>query len=222
MIQQSDINYITDLFPCFSALSRQEWELAEMITVMPSSPHAIREGRELQHAVFVLSGSLRIYKISRSGKEVTLYRVGNGECCVLMMASILGEMEYEASVQIETDTRLLLFPVDRFREWMHLYKPLRQMIYGQFVSKWTEVATLLEHIAFDSIPERIYNFLIQRQSSGLADNLIKITHEQLAIELGTSREVVSRTLKKFSDEGAIVLRRGSIQVLSLEKIHLKR
>lgn len=207
------------MFPCFSELSKQDWEVAKIAKVSPASPHSIREGHELQHAMFILSGSIRIYKISNSGKEVTLYRVRGGECCVLMMASILGETEYEASVHIETETDVLLFPVDNFRKWMYMYKSIRQMIYRQFIVRWTDVANLLEQIAFCSIHERISGFLIERQTTlGPSSNIIEITHEQLAIELGTSREVVSRALKEFSDKGAILLQRGKIYIVDLKKM----
>ncbi|RTE08173.1 Crp/Fnr family transcriptional regulator [Paenibacillus whitsoniae] len=214
-----DMTSITSLFPCFGELSEQDWLLAQKVRVSPSTPHEIAEGHRLSHALFVVSGSVRIYKISPGGREVTLYRVGPGECCVLMIASILGETEYEASVQIETETEVLLFPVTAFRKWMHAYPSLRRSIYRQFTERFIRVTSLLEQIAFGSLPERVASYLLQRLPKSEGATEIRVTHEQLAVELGTAREVVSRILKEMAVTGAISLQRGKINVLDQAQLH---
>ncbi|MUT64812.1 Crp/Fnr family transcriptional regulator [Paenibacillus sp. NEAU-GSW1] len=205
----SHISELVRLFPCFSSVPREAWRLAELAPVTPDTPHTIREGHMLQHAMFVVSGSIRIYKISPAGREITLYRVRGGQSCVLMMASILGEMEYEASASIETEAEVLLLPVDVFKHWMDLYAPLRQYIYKQIVERMTSVTQLLENVAFQPIPYRIAEYLWLQ--SAHADSL-QLTHEQLAIELGTSREVVTRTLRSFASDGVVALSRGRIGI----------
>lgn len=213
------VNDVVRHFPCFSALSSTDWTLAKTVRVSPSTLHPITEGHSLTHAIFILSGSIRIYKIGASGREVTLYRVRSGECCVLMMASILGEMEYEASVEIERDTEVLLFPVESFREWMNTYKSVRQYVYRQFMDRFTHVSSLLEQITFGSIRERIATYLLQRQDElGDPSAWLEITHEQMGIELGTAREVVSRMLREFVHDGAIIVQRGKIAVIDTSKL----
>jgi len=213
------IDHIINVFPSLSNLTVQDWALAETIQISPGTPHSINEGHQLTHAIFILSGCIRIYKISHTGREVTLYRVQAGECCVLMMASILGEMAYEASVHIESDVEALLFPVESFRQWMHMYQPLRQFIYKLIVTKFTLVSDLLEQITFGSIQERIASYLIQRlNQTGNPCGEIRITHERIGIELGTAREVVTRILKKFAQEGAITLQRGTIVIVDTQKL----
>lgn len=212
-------NDVVRHFPCFSALSSSDWTLAKTVRVSPSTLHPITEGHSLTHAIFILSGSIRIYKIGASGREVTLYRVRSGECCVLMMASILGEMEYEASVEIERDTEVLLFPVESFREWMNTYKSVRQYVYRQFMDRFTHVSSLLEQITFGSIRERIATYLLQRQDElGDPSGWLEITHEQIGVELGTAREVVSRMLREFVHDGAIIVQRGKIAVMDTSKL----
>ncbi|WP_259676099.1 Crp/Fnr family transcriptional regulator [Brevibacillus centrosporus] len=219
MMDPLKVNDAIRYFPCFSALSPTDWSLAETVRVSPSTLHPITTGHYLTHAIFILSGCIRIYKIGSSGREVTLYRVRSGECCVLMMASILGEMEYEASVEIETDTEVLLFPVESFREWMNDYKPVRQYVYRQFMDRFTHVSSLLEQIAFGSVRERIATYLILRQNElRTASEWIETTHEQMAIELGTAREVVSRLLRDFVHDGAIIVQRGRIAVTDSNKL----
>jgi len=213
------VDEVIRLFPCFSDLSDPDWAQAETVHVSPSTLSPITEGHRLKHAIFILSGCIRIYKISPSGREVTLYRVQSGECCVLMMASILGETEYEASVHIESETEALLFPVNSFRQWMNAYPSVRRFIYKQFVDRFTRVATLLEQIAYGSMQERIAAYIIRRlDERGAAAESIEITHERMSIDLGTAREVVSRILRNFAREGAITVRRGKIAVEDINKL----
>ncbi|CAH0121913.1 MULTISPECIES: Crp/Fnr family transcriptional regulator [unclassified Paenibacillus] len=206
------IHRIRQAFPCFGDVASDGWKAAEIIAVTPETPHTIREGHRLRHAMFILNGSIRIYKISPEGREITLYRVGSSECCVLMMASILGETEYEASAAVETDTEVLLVPATDFRNWMDAYLPVRQFIYKQFVARMTNVTLLLEKIAFQSIPCRLAEYLLTEAARRESDSL-RMTHEQLAVELGTAREVVSRTLKDFAVKGALAAKRGRIDLL---------
>lgn len=126
------------------------------------------------------------------------------------MASILGETEYEASVAIEEETDVLLLPVSVFRDWMNTIKPIRQYIYKQFIDRMTNVTKLLDNIAFQPLPYRIADYLISEFVKG---DCLRLTHEQLAIEIGTSREVITRILKSFAEQGAIELSRGKIIIL---------
>lgn len=99
------IHRIHQSFSCFSCVPDDNWHAADIIHIHPATPHSIREAPILYHAMFIVKGGIRVFKISPStNREITLYRVLSGQCCVLMMASILGETEYEASISIETDT----------------------------------------------------------------------------------------------------------------------
>ncbi|GGH36309.1 Crp/Fnr family transcriptional regulator [Paenibacillus segetis] len=210
VLPEQKIRQIQQLFPSFSHVPDDSWNAAEILSITPSTPHSIREGHMLQHAMFIMGGQIRIFKISPTGREITLYRVSSGQSCVLMMASILGETEYEASVSIEENTEVLLLPVHVFRGWMDTIKPIRQYIYKQFIDRMTNVTQLLENIAFQPIPYRIAEYLIL--ASANTDHIL-LTHEQLAIEIGTSREVITRVLRDFVNLGAIRLSRGKIKII---------
>jgi len=213
----SDIQRISLILPFLSSIPDKDWSQVELRTVTPNTPHSIREGHMLQHAMFILKGSVRIHKVSQQGREVTLYRVQDGQSCVLMMASILGEIAYEASASIEGETEILLIPVPLFRRWIDTYQPLKQFVFKQIIQKVTTVMDLLENIAFKSISYRIADFLLKQSSEN--DAIIKITHEQLAIELGTAREVISRALKDFTNQNILVSRRGYLQILDRNLLH---
>lgn len=203
-----EVQRITDLLPFFSALSHQDWQSTQLISVDPSTPHQIREGHILEHAMFIVRGTIRIYKINEQGREITLYRVHSGQSCVLMIASILGEAEYEASASIEAESEILLIPVGIFRMWMDNNKPLRQFIYKQFIERINAVTELLENVAFKPMNFRLAQLLFNRTND--TTTTLMITHEQLAIELGTAREVISRTLNEFQHQGIVSLSRGKI------------
>lgn len=170
----------------------------------------------LQHAVFVLSGTVRIFNGNEQGREITLYRVHGGQNCVLMMASILGDTPYEASVEIEEDTDLLLVPIPVFKHWMEICQPLRAFIFGQMVERITSVTTLLDRIAFRPVTYRIAQLLLENTDDNHAT--LRMTHEQAAIELGTAREVVSRALRALTDKRIISQGRGSIEILDRDEL----
>lgn len=129
------------------------------------------------------------------------------------MASILGDVPYEASVAIEQEVNVLLLPVPVFTNWMAAHVSLRRFIYQQFTDRMLKVTQLLESVSFQPMPVRIAAYLLHAAASG-DSNAIRITHEQLAIDLGTAREVVSRTLKKMAREGALSLSRGTITIVN--------
>ncbi|WP_239616281.1 Crp/Fnr family transcriptional regulator [Cohnella mopanensis] len=207
------LNRIQQIFPCFSSIPNAHWTDADLLVIDSSTPHSIQEGHLLQHTMFIVSGTIRIYKICpNSGREITLYRVNGGQCCSLMLASVLGETEYEASVSVETPTEVLVLPVPTFNSWMDAFKPVKRFVYQEMASRIIDVTTLLEQVAFQSIPTRLSDYLLSRFDGPQADTLF-ITHEQIAIELGTAREVITRTLKSFAKAEAITLNRGQIVLL---------
>lgn len=200
---------VVQAFPCFVGVPIEQWGVsgAQLISIPPQP--VIEEGHIFEHASFVLRGCVRIYKISPTGKELTLYRVKKGEVCVIMMASILGETGYEAIAETEEETELVVFPVKLFRQWMQEYKELNQFIYRLFIKRMVSVTDLVEDMTFQTMDQRVAELLL-RKTSEHANAPLYVTHESLSRELGTAREVVSRVLKGFERRGWIRLSRGKI------------
>ncbi|WP_239716446.1 Crp/Fnr family transcriptional regulator [Paenibacillus sp. 19GGS1-52] len=207
---------IVALFPCLSEIRTEDWSRDGIEVMKVEANLVIEEGQFLEYAVLVLEGTIRMYKISAGGREITLYRIHGGECCPLMTTSILGESEYEASACVEEDGLALLIPVSIFREWTDRYQGFRQFIFKSFANRIILMSNLLDSIHFKSIRGRIAEYLIQHsQDSG---DLLNITHDTLSVELGTAREVISRSLKQLEKEGLIKLSRGQIALISREGI----
>ncbi|MFC5470317.1 Crp/Fnr family transcriptional regulator [Cohnella suwonensis] len=211
MIGLTDVQLrrLLESFPCFGEIPHEAWQTAELVAATPDTPHSIREGHLFRHAMFIVSGTIRVYRNGPTGKEITLYRVRGGQCCPLMMASVLGGVEYEASVSIEADTELLLVPAPEFNGWMAAYQPVGRFVYKQIVERFAKLADLLENVAYRPISVRIAAYLI---ASSSPNDTISVTHERLAVEIGTSREVVTRVLRDMASSGVVHIGRGRIAI----------
>ncbi len=203
---------ILTVFPSLADIEDREWSREGIRVVEMEPDYTIEEGKVLEYAFLILEGTIRMYKISAGGREITLYRIQGGECCPLMSSSILGEYEYEATACVETTGVALMIPVNIFRDWMDRYREFRQFIFQSFASRILILSNLLDSINFKSIRGRISEYLNRMAAKAGHSGPLQITHDQLSVELGTAREVVSRTLKGLEKEGIIRLSRGNITI----------
>lgn len=165
----------------------------------------------------ILSGELRISKISSDGREVTLYRVGRGRACPLSVACIVGNLQdYSARVIAEADTLILWVSRQFVSKAMVDCEPFWRYVFGCLAKRLFEAMDVVDNIAFTSIKKRLAQILIN--NSGCGENLIYTTHEALARELGTAREVISRELKGMERAGILRLSRGLITVDKPEEL----
>ncbi|NQX58241.1 Crp/Fnr family transcriptional regulator [Paenibacillus qinlingensis] len=205
---------IISIFPSLADITEQDWNQDGIHVIQMEPNYIIEEGHFLEHVVLILDGTVRMYKISTSGREITMYRIQSGECCPLMSSSILGESAYEATACVETAGLVLIIPSGIFREWVDHYRNFRQFIFKSFAQRIVSMSNLLDSVNFKSIRGRISEFLIHKtEKTGNTDTL-HITHDSLSIELGTAREVISRTLKGLEKEEVINLSRGKITIVN--------
>lgn len=175
---------------------------------------------------FVESGIIRVYKASPTGREITLYRMGAGETCILSLACILSRPIHQASAVAEQDVSILTLPASVFKELIDTSHAVRSFIFGQFAQRFADIMVLIEEVVFRRMDERLAETLLRLINTSYSscqncpEPVLKITHEELAAELGTLREVISRLLKEFEYRGFISLARGSITIL--QKTSLER
>lgn len=209
------------LFPFLNAIEAEEWAAAGIAAArLPKGAAAFVEGQPCLHVAFVLSGAIRVYKTGPDGRQLTLYYVTPGESCVLMWASVLAGARYNAQAVAAEDSYVLLVPVGVFQDWMQRYEPVRRFVYEAFAHRLAAVMLLVEEILFRHVDQRLAALLLERTTPEEPE--LQATHEQLALELGTAREVVSRILKSFEEEGAVRLARGRVAVVdrrALERRH---
>ncbi|MFD0586451.1 Crp/Fnr family transcriptional regulator [Paenibacillus sp. GCM10027627] len=208
MIHKEQIKEVVARFPSLAALTEDDWQEEGLsIEVVPAN-FSIYEGNYLESAPLILDGSVKIYKLSSDGREVTLYRLGSGQCCPLIASSILGESPYDASACVEKPSKLLIIPTHLYKKWVGEHQEFRQFIFKSFAQRLIIMSKLIDDINFKSIRERISEYLIDKTSQD--NDSLSITHDFLAIELGTAREVISRTLKKMENDQMLRVVRGEI------------
>ncbi|MDP6777059.1 MAG: Crp/Fnr family transcriptional regulator [Candidatus Latescibacteria bacterium] len=185
-------------------------EHADAVRV-PAGQHIGLEGNPCSALAFVVSGSARVYKTGETGREITLYRVEPGETCILTASCILNEELFPAFAITETDVEAAAVPAQVFRRWTDRHPFWRDYVFRLISHRMATIIAVVEEVAFRRVDVRLAEFLAG--ASDGPDDPIRRTHQQIASELGTSREVVSRILKDFEREGLLSLSRSSVQVL---------
>jgi CRP/FNR family transcriptional regulator len=183
-----------------------------MAASIPRGTLLMRPGRTCPGAPFLISGSLRAFKVSDAGREITLYRVLPGQACLLSCCCAGKSAPFPASLAAEEDSRALLLPGHELGRLFEADAAFRAFILGQYSARIMEVMELVEEVAFRRLDERLATWLAT-QAKASASTIIKTTHQDLADHLGSSREVLSRILKDWENSGVIELGRGSIELL---------
>lgn len=170
--------------------------------------------------LLIKSGWVRVYMLSRDGREITLYRMGPGEVCVISAACCLGGMTFEAHIDAETDMEAWLIPSSAYRRLKEQNIYVENFTYEKTVEKFRDVMWVMEQILFMSLEERIAIFLMDETERRKSMEL-KVTQEQIARYIGSAREAVSRVLKEFQKDRIIEQSRGILRVLDMKKLRGK-
>ncbi|MBR1722277.1 MAG: Crp/Fnr family transcriptional regulator [Treponema sp.] len=165
-----------------------------------------------QGIMAVLSGSLRVYCVSEEGREVTLYRVEKGEVCVLSASCLMDSLIFDVMIEALSETKVCLLPSPALHKVEEENPLVSLYIYKNATEKFSEVLWTIQQLLFMKIDQRILNAL-HDESLRQKSRLLSITHEELAKEIGSVREVVTKTLKYLAEEGKISLGRGKIEIL---------
>lgn len=196
--------------------AREKLAQSARIAEAPVGAIGYREADPCNAYVMRLAGRSRVYKLSDTGREILLYRVGAGETCVLTTTCLLGRSRYPASTVVEEPIRDVVIPAATFHQLMVESEVFRRFVMSNYGDLISELIVLVDEVAFHSVAARLAGLLLEAPSG-----VVTATHQQLADELGSAREVVSRQLKEFERSGWIRLKRGSVEVVNraaLEKL----
>jgi len=174
---------------------------------IPAGHTIASEGNDCQQLALLLSGKVRVYKLAENGREITLYRINSGDSCVLTASCIISDTAFPAIAVTESEVEAIVIPSKHAYEWTGDYKSWSFFIFSLIAKRMADVIALLEKVAFRRMDERIAAYLIAMASQG---EDITITHQGIAYDLGTGREVVSRILKDFEGKGFIKATRNNI------------
>jgi CRP/FNR family transcriptional regulator len=181
----------------------------------------LEQGRFVFHAgdmceafLLLLDGEVRVQLTSAGGREITLYRIGRGGSCILTTSCLLSNENYPAEAIAESDVEALAIPISSFQDALEESQWFRRFVFDGFSMRLTSVIQKIEHIAFTSIDARLAAVLLELDRKG--DQ--KVTNQDIAVELGTAREVVSRHLKRFESHGWVQLGRGKVTLVDRDRI----
>mgnify|MGYP000848344143 CR=1 FL=1 len=178
---------------------------------VPAGTYLFREHEGCGRIGFVRSGTVRVFKEHPSGRSITLYRLGEGDSCILSMTCALSHPIHQATAIVEEDATLLMITTDEFRKLVARSAEARDYVFSLFASRLTDVLLLLEEVVFHRMDERLAALLLEH-AARTGTSVIDTTHERLADEAGTVREVITRILRDFAQRGAIEVQRGKIVI----------
>lgn len=190
-----------------------------VIARIPKGKIIFLEGDECSQLALILSGVVRVYKPAESGREITLYRLLRGESCVLTASCIFSKGRFTAVAVTEEDVEAAMVPAGIFRDWIRRHDIWRGYIFDLLSKRLAEIIATIEEVAFRRMDIRIAEHILRLAVAN--DKEIRTTHHDIAMELGTSREVVSRILKQFEYEKLISLGRGTISILDMKDLEKK-
>lgn len=205
-------------FPELSGLDDPVWykvlDSARPVEI-PAGTIVFRDGDGCQNYMFILEGTVRVQKMAENGREIVLYRVNAGEACILTTSCLLSHQRYPAEGITETDLRAISIPVAHFDEGVAGSAGFRAFVFSSYGRRIADLILLVEDVAFGRMDMRLGQYLLDTvDDEGNVDG----THQGIAAELGTAREVVSRQLKEFERRGWVKLGRGLITISDLEAL----
>ncbi|PYF04052.1 Crp/Fnr family transcriptional regulator [Rhodopseudomonas faecalis] len=159
--------------------------------------------------ILVCEGQVRVYQLDAEGNEIVLYRIGPGGMCILTTLALLADQSYSAFAVTETPVKAVGLPAATFHDLMGRSARFRSFVFNAQAARMADLMRVIQHVAFESIESRLASRLLTLTSGQSA---LSITHQQLAAEIGTAREVVSRHLKAFEKRGWVSLGRGRVEL----------
>lgn len=216
MISQEQFNHIARILPILQRADLQlvrEFQQAAFFARIPSGKDVFVDGDYTDAIALLISGVVRVYKIGDTGREITLYRFGLGESCILTANAILNQQSFPAIATVEQDAEAVMIPADTFRDWVRRYDLWREFVFDLLSQRLIKVMAIVDEVVFRQMDRRVASLLLNQAH---IQNPLRMTHQEIAAELGSSREVISRLMEAFASQGIVRTKRGTIEVLDFE------
>jgi CRP/FNR family transcriptional regulator len=187
-------------------------EAESLLRRLPAHERVFGEADPCRGFPLVLSGRIRVVKSDPRGRRLKLYDVGPGDSCILTSSCLLSQRAYPAEGVTESEVELALVPAPLFVALVDQFEPMRRHVFALFADRLVEMMALVESVAFQRLDQRLAARLLGHGA------VLRLTHQQLADELGSAREIVSRVLGQFAQEGAIRSGRQEIEILDAARL----
>ena len=222
-MEEQEIWEVLKAYPFWEKLTDKEKEqLARLLrrNTYRAGQMVSSSGSDCLGLFLIRKGTLRVYLTSEEGREATLFRLHEGENCVLSGRCLLSSLPFEVQIDAETDSEIYLLPSGSFRQIMEENIYVENYIYKMMTESFSDIIAAVQQMLFASLTQRLVSFLLDESvRSGTSE--VRMTQEQIARSIGSAREAVSRSLKQLAADGSIELFRGGVRLLDRKSLYQK-
>ncbi|AWG22935.1 Crp/Fnr family transcriptional regulator [Flavobacterium faecale] len=201
------------LFPAFSANLLQAIDSNATIKNIPAGEVIMRTGQYIKTTVLVTKGQVKVYREGENGEEFFMYYLQPGQACALSMICATRNQTSQIMAKVVEDAELLMIPLSLMDQWMMEHRSWYEFVIETYRNRFEEVLEVVDSIAFRAMDERL-DFYLKRHSAACGCKDLKLSHQEIATELNSSRVVISRLLKKMEQRGLVQLHRNHIELLT--------
>lgn len=209
-----DQEVFENLYGGFESELKDEMIKNSEILQFKEGDQLMRTGQYFKSTMLLVEGLVKVYREDDEGHEFFMYYLEPGNACALSMVCAIKQETSQIMAKAVKDTEVIAIPLKYMDQWMAKYKTWYHFVLETYRTRFEEILLTLDHIAFRAMDERL-EFYLKRHQDTLKSNTIEINHQQIADELNSSREVISRLLKKMEQLGKLKLNRNSIEIISL-------
>ena len=205
------------IFPTFEKELAKEIVSVGVIRTLTPGEVVMRTGQNIRSAILVLEGLVKIYREDEEGNEFFMYYIDSGKACAISLVCAIGSETSSILAKAITESTLLTVPLQYVDQWMGTYKSWAQFAVSSYRERFDEMLQTIDHVAFRNLDERLV-FYLKRHQEKLKSNNVRISFTDIASDLNSSREVVSRLMKKLSEKGIVRLHKSHIEIIDLTKL----
>ncbi|KXH85864.1 Crp/Fnr family transcriptional regulator [Chryseobacterium kwangjuense] len=202
--------FIRDKFGFLGENFLNEIQSNAIITDIKAKTEIVREGQKNKYVPFLIKGSIKVFTLN-DGRELIYYYIKPNDSCLMTFASIFTDYTSRVYAVAEEESEVVLIPVSVIQEWLIRFPEINRIFYSEYDRRFSDVMNMVNDAVFHRLDKRVLSY-IRQQIAVTGNNPVKITHREIASNLGTSREVISRVLKKVENEGEIVQTREGIKM----------
>lgn len=201
-----------ELFPSFSEGLVEEIEQNATIFSYKGGDILMRTGQYVKSTMLLINGKIKVYREGEDGGEFFMYYLHPGQACALSMICATRNQTSEVLAKAVEDSEVMMVPLKQMDQWMMVHRSWYEFVIETYRTRFEEVLTVLDSVAFRAMDERL-SFYLNRQREALGTNIVNLSHQDIATDLNTSREVISRLLKKMEQRGMVKLFRNHLEIL---------
>jgi CRP/FNR family transcriptional regulator len=203
---------IKKIFPSFSTELVKDVDANASIQSFKAGDIIMRTGQYIKNTVLVISGKIKVYREDENGGEFFMYYLQPGQACAISMICATKNEKSQIMAKVVEDVELIMVPLPLMDKWMMQHRSWYEFVIDTYRSRFEEVLEVIDSIAFRAMDERL-EFYLKRHADVCGCKELKLSHQEIASELNTSREVISRLLKKMEQRGIVILHRNNIELL---------